>query len=66
MYFLWTAEQKWINDFNLKVKVKKIIFQNCRKTWIFSIIEQILVSIAGDDKKINNMVIEVYVSTINS
>ena len=40
------------------------IFSKCRKTWIFSILEPILVSIGEDDKKINDVVIEDNVSTI--
>ena len=39
-----------------------LLFSKYRKTWIFSILEPILVSI-GDDKKINDMVIKDNVST---
>ena len=42
------------------------LFSKCRKTWNFSILEPILVSIGEDDKKINDMVIEDNVSTIES
>ena len=42
------------------------LFSKCRKTWIFSILEPILVSIGEDDKKINDTVIEDNVSTIDS
>ena len=42
------------------------LFSKCRKTWIFSILETILVIIGEDDKIINDMVIEDNVSTIDS
>ena len=42
------------------------MFSKCRITWIFSILEPILVSIGEDDKKINDMVIKDNVSTIDS
>ena len=42
------------------------LFSKCRETWIFSILEPILVSIGEDDKKINDMVIEDNVSAIDS
>ena len=47
-------------------RLRNLYFRNCRKTWIFSLFETTSVSIGEDDKKINDMVIEDNVSTMDS
>ena len=45
---------------------QNLFFQKWTKTGIFSLFTPILVSIAEDDKKINNMVIDNYVFSMDS
>ena len=60
MYVLLIVKPKWINNLKLKVNVKvtKSLFSKCS-------FEPFWISI-GDDKKINDSVIEDNVSTIDS
>ena len=65
MYLLLIEKQKKIKNLNLKVKVTKSLFLKMDETGIPRLFTPILVSIAENDKKSNNMVIDNYVFSID-
>ena len=65
MYLLLIAKQKCIKNLNLKVKVTKSLFLKWTKTGIPSLFTPILASIAENDRKINNTVIDNYVFSVD-